>query len=288
MNRAAAELETVQSNITARIRILEEQLGVKLFLRHSRGVEPSPAALRLLPYAAGINQLLREAHVAIKEDGVPKGTLRLGSMETTAGLRLPATLAAYSQTFPSVDLSIVTGPTLDLVSQVLEHRLDGAFVAGPIHHEHLHEEAMFREELVLVSPRLVEKIEDLRSMVDLKIIVFRQGCSYRRRLERFLLGLDAHYQMIEFASLDAIIACVAAGAGITLLPKAVVRKAWQEGGVAVHELPIAQSQVDTVFIRRVDSHLTSALKEFLVISRRHSPLSAERLTHAAASSEVTS
>jgi DNA-binding transcriptional LysR family regulator len=51
MNRAAAELHTVQSNVTARIRSLEQQLGSPLFLRHSRGVALTPAGRRLLPYA---------------------------------------------------------------------------------------------------------------------------------------------------------------------------------------------------------------------------------------------
>jgi len=49
MNRAAAALNTVQSNVTARIRALEEQLGVQLFRRTSRGVSLTAAGERLLP-----------------------------------------------------------------------------------------------------------------------------------------------------------------------------------------------------------------------------------------------
>ena len=51
MNRAAAELHTVQSNVTARIRALEAKLGCPLFERHSRGVALTQAGERLLPYA---------------------------------------------------------------------------------------------------------------------------------------------------------------------------------------------------------------------------------------------
>jgi len=51
MNRAAAELNTVQSNVTTRIRALEEELGTPLFQRHSRGVVLTDAGRRLLPYA---------------------------------------------------------------------------------------------------------------------------------------------------------------------------------------------------------------------------------------------
>ena len=61
MNRAAAELNMVQSNVTARIRLLEEELGVQLFVRHSRGVEPSEAGLRLLSYVEQIRVLFEQA-----------------------------------------------------------------------------------------------------------------------------------------------------------------------------------------------------------------------------------
>src|SRR5438445_11922769 len=78
MNRAAAELNTVQSNVTARIRLLEEALGTPLFHRHSRGVTLTVAGHRLLPYAERVGHLLAEARRAVSDDGAPKGPLSLG------------------------------------------------------------------------------------------------------------------------------------------------------------------------------------------------------------------
>src|SRR5690349_16681320 len=86
MSRAAAELNTVQSNVTARIRHLEAELETKLFRRHARGVALTAAGERLLPYAARLGQLLAEARRAVQDDGTPAGALRLGSLETTAAL----------------------------------------------------------------------------------------------------------------------------------------------------------------------------------------------------------
>src|SRR5690349_20430498 len=54
MTGAAAELMTVQSNVTARVRLLERELGVALFDRHSRGVTLTAAGQRLLPFAERI------------------------------------------------------------------------------------------------------------------------------------------------------------------------------------------------------------------------------------------
>lgn len=268
MNRAAAELNMVQSNVTARIRILEAQIGTKLFDRSRRGVVLTAAGQRLLPYAARLSALLKEAHDAARDDGTPRGNLRIGSLETTAALRLPPILSAYAQAYPEVGLVVTTGTSASLVTDVLEHRLDGAFAAGPVQHSDLVEETIFREELMLVTSPALRGIADIDRQQELKIIVFRHGCSYRQRLENLLAqrGIQTA-RPLEFGSLDAILGCVAAGVGITMLPKAVVASAWREGRVMAHELPQEEARVATVFIRRSDSYASSALHAFVAIAR---------------------
>jgi DNA-binding transcriptional LysR family regulator len=264
MNRAAAALNTVQSNVTARIRLLEEALGTALFHRHSRGVTLTVAGQRLLPYADRVGHLLAEARRAVIDDGKPKGPLNLGSLETTAGLRLPPLLAAYAADFPDVDLVLKTGTTCELVDEVVAHRLEGAFVCGPVAHPELTEEPIFSEELVLVTARSVHRLDELTRKSGLKAIVFRAGCSYRDRLDAVLAARGiVGVRRLDFGSVEGILGCVAAGVGITLLPKGVVDAAWRDGRVAVHELPPDESRADTVFIRRGDAYASSALAVFL-------------------------
>jgi DNA-binding transcriptional LysR family regulator len=267
MNRAATELNMVQSNVTARIRLLEEELGVQLFVRHSRGVEPSQAGLRLLSYARQIGTLMLEATVAVREDGTPKGRLRIGATETTVGLRLPRLAAEYAQKFPQVELSIMTGSTTPLIHQVLESQLDGAFVSGPVNHPDLSEESILIERLVLVSPPFVRSIDDLAQVENLKVIVSHKDCSYRQRLSSILDGMGTQYKMMEFSSLEAIITCISAGIGITLLPNALVDDVWKDRSVAVHDLPPDQSNAEVVFVRRIERYPTSALSSFLKMCR---------------------
>jgi LysR family transcriptional regulator, cell division regulator len=275
MNRAAAELNTVQSNVTARIRLLEETLGTPLFHRHSRGVTLTVAGQRLLPYADRVGHLLAEARRAVVDDGKPKGPLSLGSLETTAGLRLPPLLAAYAADFPEVDLVLKTGTTCELVEAVVAHHLEGAFVCGPVNHPELTEEAVFSEELVLVTACSLRHADELTRKGELKTIVFRAGCSYRDRLDAVLAARGiVGVRRLDFGSVEGILGCVAAGIGVTLLPKAVVSAAWREGRVAVHELPLAESRVDTVFIRRTDAYSSSALATFLERAKRVTAYSA--------------
>jgi molybdate transport repressor ModE-like protein len=268
MNRAAAELNTVQSNVTARIRSLEQQVGAQLFDRGRNGAVLTAAGQRLFPYAAKMGALLKEAREATRDDGEPQGSLRIGSLETTAALRLPPVLSAYAQAYPPVDLAVTTGTSCGLVTEVLEYKLDGAFVAGPVEHADLLEEALYREELMLVTAPSLRQLSDLGRDRELKIIVFRHGCSYRQRLENLLAqrGIQTAKPM-EFGSLEAIIGCVAAGVGVTLLPKAVVASAWRDGAVIAHELPPEVAKVATVFIRRNDVHTSSSLSAFLSVAR---------------------
>ena len=137
ITRAADELNTVQSNVTQRVKALEAEIGTALFERHSRGMTLTGAGRRLLPYAQRMAALSREAVLAARDDGEPKGPLSIGSMETTAAVRLPSLLAEFHRRFPAVRLTLRTSTTADLVAGVLDGTFDGAFVAGPIDHAEL-------------------------------------------------------------------------------------------------------------------------------------------------------
>jgi DNA-binding transcriptional LysR family regulator len=268
IGRAATELHTVQSNVTARLRQLEEELGVALFDRHSRGVTLTAAGRRLRPFAVQIADLIRQAKRAAQDDGTPRGPLSIGSMETTAGLRLPEVLAAYTQAYPAVDLSLTTGTTPWLTRAVIARELDGAFVAGPVDHPELTAETVFAEEMAIVAAPGIESLDDLGAMPDLRIVAFRSDCSYRQRLESILAAQGiVKVRVIEIGTLDGIIGCVAAGMGISLLPKGVVTQALRDRRIRAFSPPAWTERVDTVFIRRADAHPSSALSAFLQIAR---------------------
>lgn len=273
MGRAARELNTVQSNVTQRVRRLEELLGVTLFARSRSGARLTAAGDRLIPYATRIGVLLEEATRAARDDGTPKGTLSVGSLETTAALRLSPLLAAYAKDYPKVDLVLRTGTTAELIERVLDRELEGALVCGPVAHPDLTSSRVFEEDLALLSAPTERSVARLLAKPDLRIIVLRAGCSYRQRLEELLarrgvVGL----RRLEFGTLEAILGAVAAGLGITLLPRALVGPVWRGGRVAVHRLSTADARVHTVFVQRRDTLRSSAMSAFqeLVAGRQRS------------------
>jgi DNA-binding transcriptional LysR family regulator len=260
ITRAADELNTVQSNVTQRVKALEAEIGTALFERHSRGMTLTGAGRRLLPYAQRMAALSREALLAARDDGEPKGPL---AMETTAAVRLPSLLAEFHRRFPAVRLSLRTSTTAELVAGVLNGTFDGAFVAGPIDHAELDATVAFREELVLVTARRWQSLAALRAGTQESgptALVFRTGCTYRQRLEQVFseFGWPSSARF-ELGTLDGMIGCVAADMGVTMLPRAVVGR---NETVSIHTLSPAQAKVDTLFITRRSAHQYSALQGF--------------------------
>src|SRR5689334_17789732 len=115
ITRAAARLHRVQSNVTTRVRQLEDSLGAKLFLRQNRRLVLSPEGKVLLTYADQMLRLSNEAEAALRQ-GTPRGTLRIGTMESTAAARLPPVLSRYHRTYPEVRIELVTGTSGMLVA----------------------------------------------------------------------------------------------------------------------------------------------------------------------------
>ena len=211
--RAAAKL---QSNVTTRVRQLEEHVGARLFRREGRNIRLSTEGQKLLGYA---DRLLRLAEEAVSEmrTGKPRGVFRLGSLESTAGSRLPALLSRYHSMFPEVIVELTTGTTGALIKRLTNFEIEAAFVSEPFCAPHLEARPVFEEELVLVTSRAVSELTrpaDLRSST---LIAFAEGCSYRKRVGKWLATESiAPDRVLEFGSYQAIIACVAAGTGFAV------------------------------------------------------------------------
>lgn len=263
ISRAAHELNMSQSNVTTKIQQLETDLKTTLFIRHNRGITLTGKGKSLIAYAEKILQLVEESEKAMMDDGHPSGSLVIGSMETTAAVRLPAILAHYHDTYSDVDLTLITGPTEQHVQGVLQYHLDGAFVAGPIDHPEIQQEVIVEEELVLVTSPKHQPIRTIKDIQSRTLLVFRSGCSYRLKLEQYFQheGMLPS-KIMEFGTLEAILGCVSAGLGVSLLPRSIVGKKVEAKELCIHEVPEAFSKVNTVFIHRKDTLLTSAFEKF--------------------------
>lgn len=244
ITRAAAKLHRVPSNVTTRVKQLEQELGTKLFTRAGRQLALSAQGKLLLNYAEQLLRLSAEAQTMLR-DGKPHGTLRIGALESTSGSRLPPLLSRYHLTYPEVQIELVTGTSGALVSRLHKQEIEAAFVAEPFNPDGLESMPAFLEELVLIAPRSSRRIRSPRDIGKRTVIAFATGCSYRRRLEAWLGSSKVvPDRVMEFQSYHAIVACVAAGTGIAIVPRSVIHMSLGENEVAIMPLPqqIAQGR----------------------------------------------
>lgn len=266
VSRAAQSLNCVQSNVTTRIRRLEAELDVPLFFRKKRGMVLTPAGKILETYADRILRLLTEADRAVRETEMVRGPLHIGTLDSTAAARLPAVLTQFRREYPDVDLSIRTGSSEQFTRMVLAYQLDGAFVGFQVDNPDIRQEAVFREELVIVSERSVRSVSRLETPT---LLVFPHGCTYRTVLENWLQDKGrVPFSVVEFGTIEGILGCVTAGLGIAMFPRSVIQALGYSDKLTVHRIDPAYSAVSTMFIRRRGGTATKAMAAFLNIIRK--------------------
>lgn len=245
--RAAGKLNRVQSNVTTRIKQLEQRLGTALFRRQGRTIVLSPEGELLLSYTQRLFRLADEAESRLKE-GAPMGVLRIGSLESTAGSRLAPILSRYHRQHPGVVVELATGTTGALIQRVTTFQLEAAFVSEPFTAPGLQSRKVFEEELVLITAKDVPAVRRAADLAGLTLIAFATGCSYRKRVEEWL-GASAVMpaRTLEFASYQAMVACVAAGTGFAVVPRSLLAALRATSDVRQHELPAK--------VRRNHTHL---------------------------------
>jgi DNA-binding transcriptional LysR family regulator len=247
--RAASKLHRVPSAVTTRIKQLEASMGVKLFHRDKQRLHLSPAGELLLDYAERLIQLSAEARDVVTGT-TPRGVFKLGALESTTASRLAPILAGFHGRYPDVRLELVTGTNDWLLGQLGERKLDAAFIAEPPSGRAFEQIPVFAERLTLISSEDRAPIKRASDVEGLSLIAFPEGCAYRRVLQRWL-GADslATFRVLDLSSYHAIVACVAAGAGVALMPESVL-DTMPHANVRRHPLPKAQSQITTPLVWR--------------------------------------
>ncbi|SEK03900.1 LysR family transcriptional regulator [Pseudomonas sp. NFACC07-1] len=236
ITRAAERLHRVPSNLSTRLKQLEEQLGVDLFLRERQRLQLSPAGKVLLDYAAKLFALHDEAHAAV-QGGQPAGDFLLGTMYSTAATHLPDLLAAYHRAYPAVNLQVQSGPSGELLEGLLTNRLDAALVDGPLELAGLDGVPLCDERLVLITEADHPPVRSALDVQGRAVFTFRRGCSYRMRLEAWFAHDHATMgRAMEIESYQGMLACVIAGSGVALMSESMLASLPGRERVSVHSL----------------------------------------------------
>src|SRR6201993_4734531 len=266
--RTAERVHTVQSNVTAQIKALEEELGVPLFDRLGRKVTLTDAGHRFQPFAEQALAAMEKGLLAVKAGSEPCGPLRISAPESVVTYRLSLLLREFRRRFPHVELifrphldhalavELETGK-VDLVIDMRDAVSNPAFESIPLRIERIF--LLAHPNHPLARQRTV-KPADLAGQT---LLLTENGCGYRAKLDRLLAMQNIRPgHVTEFASVEAIKQCVAAGMGIALLPAiTVVREIRQHHFKALHWAG-ASLDIPTHILWHKDKWISPAMAAF--------------------------
>lgn len=150
--RAAEQLYMAQSSVSAQIRSLEEELGVKLFDRIGRRVLMTEAGSKLYSYARRIEGMTDEIRSEVVSETVPRGSLTIRVPETLAEVYMPTIVDHFNQKFPQVKLVFINCSDRQLREELNSGRIDLAFlITETIHLKEVNVDLLKTERLALIS-----------------------------------------------------------------------------------------------------------------------------------------
>ena len=273
---AAERLSLTQPAVSLQIRQLEQRLGVRLIERIGRKAQPTAAGAELLAYASEIDTLTSRA---IEEVGRHAsgtiGRVRIGTGATACIFLLPPILREQRRKFPSLQITVSTGNTADIVKAVDENSIDVALVTLPTSGRMLEIMPVLDDEFVVIAPvsmQLPQRLTAL-ALAGLPILLFEPGGNTRRISDEWFRrsGIDLK-PVMSLGSVEAIKELVSAGLGCAVLPSMAVRHEKHRRGLVVRSLTPKLHRTLAVVIRR-DKPLHRGLREVVRALKQlaHSP-----------------
>jgi DNA-binding transcriptional LysR family regulator len=223
ISQAAEKFHRTPAAIHKQLKILEGKLGVRLYQRLGRRLQPTQATEILLPY---LKDLLARYHAAMSAlddwKGLKRGLVRIGAGPTISSYVLPGLLQKFRRRFPSVDLLVETGNSKLLLDSVGKGTLDLVFLVSsePAEDSSLSTEASWQVEIVLISNlRQVPRRCSIRELQKWPFILYKQGSRIENLIDRYFAEMDFDPRVImRFDNAEAIKAMTRAGLGISMMP----------------------------------------------------------------------
>lgn len=223
---ASEKLNLTQPAISARIHMLEQDLGAPVFLRQVRNAELTPEGRKLLPYAERYMALEQDILAAFTQHTAVEQTIRVGASETIVSTWLPDFLSELGAARPGLSFDLMVDSTDSLRNALVARELDLAFLMGPVAEVSVTNHDLCRYEMVFAAaPELNAHCDDwsLDAIANQTVLTFAQDTKPTRQI-RALLAPHARgaLDMTTSSSLGALIRLAVSGYGICAMPKAVI------------------------------------------------------------------
>src|SRR5215475_2343368 len=234
---AAGHLNLTQPTISLRIRSLEQALGLKLFERAGRKATLTPAGLELVPQAERMIGLAEELTARRRSDDPLRGRLRLGAPDSCGLTCMPALLGALKKQYPELNVALTIDNSSVLSRGLNDRELDVAILADPELEPHIAVEPLGTVECAWVAsarlrlPRGAVRPKDLAPH---EIFTNPEPSNLMTLVRDWFgtAGLDVPH-LSTCNSLSVILRLTMAGAGVSLLPTAILPRRRVSGSLRV-------------------------------------------------------
>jgi DNA-binding transcriptional LysR family regulator len=267
--RTAEKVHTVQSNVTAQIKALEEELGTPLFDRLGRRVTLTDAGRNFLPFASQALAAMDQGHRAIQTGAEPSGPLRIGAPESVLTYRLPQVLHAFRRHCPHVELIFVPYMSMPFVMELEAGKLDMAItMADSLPSANIKSIRLRTEQVFLLGdpshPLASKSAVKPSDLAGQNLLLTESGCSYRQKLDRILaLANIRPANITEFSSVEAIKECISLGMGLGLLPAIVVAREMRQHHLKALKWAGPSLDIATHIIWHKDKWISPAMSAFM-------------------------
>ena len=232
--RAADRVRVAQPALGLQIRKLEEELGVSLLHRHSRGVEPTEAGTVLLRHATAILKQVEQARREVTDlSGPPRGEITLGITPTASALLAKSLVERCWEKYPDISLNLFEGLSEGIMRRLGENKLDMGFTYNSIVVSGIRTEPLLLEDLYLIVPTSEEDpggTIPFSEVCQRELILPSRGFGLRKWVEEAARGKDLELKIV--LEIDAVATSrdlVESGLGCGILPYAGVQQSVAAG-----------------------------------------------------------
>lgn len=258
-SKAAASLGYSQSAVTVQIRMLEEELKVRLFDRMGKRVSLTGQGRVFLDSALSILQDVNRAKLSLAgEDEVLRGQLHIGTLESLCYARLPGIVRSFRVQHPQVSIQITTGVPEELIAKMERGELDIIYILEePLYNNSWSKVLERQEEVVVVASAELGRAlgpgpHRLVELLDKPFYLTERDANYRRLLDRRLAAFDrAITPALESSYASFLLRVLEETEGLSFLPRFLVEGPVRQGKLTVVEVSDLQAVMyEQIFYHR--------------------------------------
>lgn len=261
VSAAAASLNHLQSNMTAKIKKIESHYQRQLFLRSARGMELTPEGEKLYKQFKRIILLWEETEQEMQQRELK---LRIGTMQSAVGTNIAEAFANLYRKYPALSVALKTGTTETMENELLQGHIDLAYTISKSDRAQLTYKPIGTEEMVLAGKNIWSSANLTQALQGKTQLILSKDCLYASIMERICVANGIKQgPKTEVGVFETLLQLSSSGMGVTLISKTIAR---QFGVTDYFELPPGDRYIEKYLVTRQNYELSPLERQFVEIS----------------------